>query len=106
MSRDEYDRILKEQQRQRQAMQRRQGQGGQGRSTRGYGPEIVPQIFERFDADGDGAITRKEASRPGSLVNQYFDQWDRETNGDAKLTREEIRARLTEEPATLDSAGR
>jgi Ca2+-binding EF-hand superfamily protein len=101
LSRDEYDRILQEQQRQRQAMQRRQGQGGQTDGSRAYGPEIVPQMFSRFDSDGDGAINREEASRPGSLVNQHFDRWDRETNGDGRLTREEVRARLTAQPASL-----
>ena len=30
-------------------------------------------MFSRFDRNQDDIITREEASRPGSMVNEYFD---------------------------------
>ena len=67
--------------------------------NREYGPEIAPQIFARFDKDGDDVLTREEASNPSSLVNEYFDHWDKDQNGE--LTRQEIVESLTEEPAAI-----
>ena len=102
LTREDYDFIQGQQQRQRQQMQqRRQGQGQRGRQTggRAWGPQLVPQMFSRFDRNQDDIISREEASRPGSLVNEYFDKWDSETNQDGQLTKEEIIERLTEEPA-------
>ena len=102
LSREEYDFILAQRDQPRQrSQQRRQPQQGQQANQRAYGPEIVPQIFSRFDSNKDDQITRKEASRPGSLVNEYFDKWDSETNGDGILTREEVLARLFEAPAAI-----
>jgi hypothetical protein len=102
LSREEYDFIIAQQEQLRQrSQQRRQPQQGQQTNQRAYGPEIAPQIFSRFDADKDDQITRMEASRPGSLINEYFDKWDSETNGDGILSRDEIIARLSDEPAAL-----
>ena len=67
------------------------------RQQRGFGPEIVPQIFSRFDKDDDAKLTRQEASDPRSLVNEYFDKWDKDKDG--QLTRQEITASLKEERA-------
>jgi hypothetical protein len=78
---------------QNRAPQQQRGAPG----ARGYGPEIVPQIFSRFDGNNDNQLTREEASNPGSLVNEYFDRWD--TDGDGVLKREEIVASLRKERA-------
>ena len=102
LSREEYDFILDQQGRQRQrSQQREQAPQAQQPNQRAYGPGIAPQIFSRFDADQNDQITRKEASRPGSLINEYFDKWDSETNGDGILSREEVVACLTAQPAAI-----
>jgi len=64
-------------------------------ANRTLGPQIVPQIFARNDTNEDGILTRDEA-RPGTLVNRFFDSWDKDQNGE--LTREEIVDSLREEP--------
>jgi len=104
LTRDEFLFIVQQQERQRaaqRAAQQRQAQGGAPRAGagRGYGPEIVPQIFSRFDKDGDDKLTREEASNPRSLVNEYFDKWD--TDDDGVLTREEVSTSLRKELAVL-----
>lgn len=101
LTRKDYDFIQGRQQGQGQQRVSGQGQRKTARQTggRAWGPQIVPQIFSRFDKNGDDIITRKEASNPGSLVNEYFDKWDKETDQDGQLTKNEITARLTEEPA-------
>lgn len=105
LTREEFDSISARQQRQQQmARQRLASQSGNRGNERAWGPEIVPQMFSRFDANEDGYISREEASRPGSLVNEYFDKWNRETNEDGRLSRNEIKARLAEEPATRGGA--
>ena len=107
LTRQDYDFITQEQQRLRQQAQRRQSSSSRSGNTSrpGFGPGIVPQIFSRFDNDDDGIITRKEASRPGSLLNEYFDKWDTETNGDGELSKNEITSRLEEKPAVLGALG-
>jgi hypothetical protein len=97
LSRDEWDFIIEQQGQSRQRPQ--QGRQPQQQNQRAYGPGIVPQMFSRFDANKDDRMTRKEASSQGSLINEYFDKWDSETNGDGILTREEVTARLSDEPA-------
>lgn len=97
LTKEDYDFIVAQQQRQRQPQQRQTRQGQSG--GRAWGPSIVPQMFSRFDRNQDDVITRQEASRPGSLINEYFDKWDSETNKDGELTKEEVTARLTAEPA-------
>lgn len=102
LTRKEFDQISQQQQRQRRmGQQRRNGQTGNTGGGRTWGPEIVPQMFSRFDANSDGYISREEAGRPGSLINVNFDKWDQATNQDGRLSREEVRARLTAEPASL-----
>jgi len=99
LTREEFEQIDQQQNRQRRiAQQRRNGVSEGGRA---WGPEIVPQMFSRFDANGDGYISREEARRPGSLVNSNFEKWDQETDKDGRLSRDEIRERLSAEPATL-----
>ena len=112
LTREDYDFFQGQQQRQRQQMQRRrqgQGQGGRQAGGRAWGPQIVPQMFSRFDRNQDDIITREEASQPGTLVNEYFDKWDSETNQDGQLTKDEVIDRLTAEPVVqgaLRNAGR
>ena len=98
LTRKDYD-FIQGLQRQGQQPQRRPGQGGGQPAGRAWGPQIVPQIFSRFDKDGNDIITREEASNPGSLVNEYFDKWDNETDQNGQLTKDEITERLTAEPA-------
>ncbi len=99
LSRQDYDFIQGRQQGQGQQRPSGRGQVAQQTGGRARGPQIVPQMFSRFDKNGDEIITRKEASRPGSLVNEYFDKWDKETDQDGQLTKAEITERLTAEPA-------
>ena len=102
LTREEFEQINQQQRRQRQIAQRsRNGQDGGSGGGRTWGPEIIPQMFSRFDANNDGYIIREEASRPGSLVNANFETWDQATDQDGRLSREEVKERLTAEPATL-----
>ena len=100
LTREDYD-IIQGRQQGQQQQRRQQGQGRAQAGGRAYGPQIVPQMFSRFDKNQDGIITRQEARQPGSLVNEYFEKWDSETNGDGKLSKEEVTERLTEEPAAM-----
>ncbi len=50
------------------------------------------QLFDRADADGDGALTRGEAQTGLPRVAAKFERIDK--NGDGRLTREEMRAWL------------
>ncbi len=97
-SRASTDSLTREEFEQINQQQRRDGGSGGGRT---WGPEIIPQMFSRFNANNDGYITREEASRPGSLVNANFETWDQATDKDGRLSREEVRERLTAEPASL-----
>ena len=102
LTREEFEQINQQQSRQRLiAQRRRNGQDGGSGVGRTWGPEIIPQMFSRFDANNDGYITREEASRPGSLVNANFEKWDQATDHDGRLTREEVKERLTANPTTL-----
>lgn len=50
--------------------------------------ERLERLFQRWDGDGDGEVTRDEVPARGRA---YFDRLDR--NGDGKLTRDELQGR-------------
>ncbi len=47
--------------------------------------KLHPSFFQRYDANGDGVITREEFDRKGS---ELFSRLDRD--GDGKITRQEF----------------
>ncbi len=65
---------------------RRAGKGARGAATK------FDQLFDRADADGDGALSRGEAQAGLPRVAKKFQRID--NNGDGRLTREEMRAWL------------
>lgn len=65
---------------------RRAGKDGRGVATK------FDRLFERADADGDGALSRSEAQTGLPRVAAKFERIDK--NGDGRLTREEMRAWL------------
>ncbi|MDE0887891.1 MAG: hypothetical protein OSA40_00390 [Phycisphaerales bacterium] len=70
--------------------QRGQGQNGnrpqQGRGNRGGNPEMIADRMMQADADGDGKVSKAEAS--GGNAQRMFDQADADGNG--FITRVEI----------------
>jgi soluble cytochrome b562 len=70
--------------------QRGQGQNGnrpqQGRGNRGGNPEMIADRMMQADADGDGKVSKAEAS--GGNAQRMFDQAD--ADGDGFITRVEI----------------
>ena len=61
----------------------RYDQDGDGRLSRDEAPAALRENFERFDADGDGQVTREEFSAVVAAVRESGDEDERQLNGES-----------------------
>ncbi|MBM3501191.1 MAG: hypothetical protein FJX74_21280, partial [Armatimonadetes bacterium] len=79
-----------------------------GKLTKDELPEPVAERIMKADADGDGAVTKEELEQArrkmgGRFIDKLFERFD--ANQDGKLTKEELPAQFAEKLMQADADG-